>query len=225
MIAVGLTGGIGSGKSTAAAMLAGKGATVIDADALAREAVEPGTAALAAVVERFGPEVLAADGRLDRAKLASIVFRDEKARADLEAIVHPAVAVLLGERLDALSGSDGIVVVEIPLLAEAGGRAAYRLGGVVVVDAPSDLAVSRLVAGRAMDPADALRRVAAQASQAQRLALADYVISNTGSLEELSAMVDRAWDWMQDLASRKRPRAEPQPPGGWSAGHDPGGVL
>ncbi|MHB1509366.1 MAG: dephospho-CoA kinase [Acidimicrobiales bacterium] len=203
LIAVGLTGGIGSGKSTAAAMLRARGATVLDADSLAREAVEPGTAELAAVVDRFGPEVVAAGGRLDRAKLASIVFRDDRARADLEAIVHPAVAELLAERLDALSGSHAIVVVEIPLLAEAGGRADYGLKGVVVVDAPSDLAVERLVAGRAMDPADARRRVAAQASRVQRLALADFVISNTGSLEELDAMVDRAWQWMQGLASRK----------------------
>jgi dephospho-CoA kinase len=202
VIAVGLTGGIGSGKSTVAALLVERGAVVIDADQLAREVVEPGTDGLAHVVERFGPDVLLDSGRLDRAKLAAIVFADEGALHDLNAIIHPAVGELMAERLTPLQGTDEIVVLDIPLLAEGGARQRYPVAGVLVIDAPVELAVERLVSGRGMGRADAEGRVAAQASRAERLALADYVIVNIGTLEELALMVDRAWAWMQGLRAQ-----------------------
>lgn len=199
MIAVGLTGGIGSGKSTVGALLVERGAVLVDADQLAREVVEPGTDGFARVVERFGPEVVQADGRLDRGKLASVVFVDAEARRELNAIVHPAVAARMAERLSALRQADDVVVLDIPLLVEGGARDRYPVAGVLVIDSPVDLAIERLVAGRGMDRADAERRVAAQASRAERLASADYVIVNMGTLDELAAMVDRAWSWMQGL--------------------------
>ncbi|HXY44550.1 MAG TPA: dephospho-CoA kinase [Acidimicrobiales bacterium] len=199
MIAVGLTGGIGSGKSTVARMLVERGAVLVDADQLAREVVEPGTEGLARVVERFGPEVLLGDGQLDRGRLAAMVFTDEAARRDLNSIVHPAVGRLMAERLAASAGSDDIVVLDIPLLTEAGGRDRYPVAGVLVIDAPVEIAVERLVADGRMGRADAEARVAAQASRAERLAVADYVIVNIGTLEELALMVDRAWTWMEDL--------------------------
>ena len=199
MIVVGLTGGIGSGKSTVAALLVERGAVLVDADRLAREVVEPGTDGLARVVERFGRDVLLGDGNLDRAKVASIVFADEAALKDLNAIVHPAVGILMAERITALEPTDKIVVLDIPLLVEGGARDRFPVAGILVVDAPVELAVDRLVASRGMDRADAERRVAAQASRAQRLASADFVILNVGTLPELGLMVDRAWAWMQTL--------------------------
>jgi dephospho-CoA kinase len=199
MIAVGLTGGIGSGKSTVGALLVERGAVLVDADQLAREVVEPGTDGFARVVERFGPEVVQPDGRLDRGRLASIVFVDTAARTDLNAIVHPAVGARMAERLSALQVTDDVVVLDIPLLVEGGDRHRYPVAGVLVIDSPVDLAVERLVASRGMDRADVERRVAAQASRAERLAAADYVIVNMGTLDELAAMVDRAWAWMQGL--------------------------
>ncbi len=199
MIAVALTGGIGSGKSTVGALLVERGAVVIDADRLAREAVEPGTDGLELIVERFGPEVLLADGGLDRPKLASIVFADAAARADLNAIVHPAVGLRMGERLAGLQGTEAVVVLDIPLLVEGGGRDRYPVAGVLVVDCPVDIAVERLVSSRGMDREDAERRIAAQASRSERLAGADFVILNMGTLGELGLMTDRAWAWMTTL--------------------------
>jgi dephospho-CoA kinase len=199
MIAVGLTGGIGSGKSTAAALLVDRGAILIDADQLAREVVEPGTEGLGRVVDRFGPEILLEDGRLDRAKLASVVFADEPSLKDLNSIVHPAVGVLMAQRLAALQETDEIVVLDIPLLVEGGARDRHPVAGLLVIDSPVDLAIERLVTTRGMERADAERRIAAQASRTERLAMADYVIVNMGTLEELAAMVDLAWKWMQGL--------------------------
>lgn len=204
MIVVGLTGGIGSGKSTVGRLLVGRGAVLVDADELAREVVEPGTEGLARVVERFGPGVLRPDGSLDRGGLASIVFSDAAALADLNGIVHPAVAARMEERLAELAGTDEIVVLDIPLLVEGDRREAYGMVGVLVVDAPVDLAVDRLVKSRGMERADAERRVAAQASRSERLALADYVIVNMGTLDELAAMVERAWGWMCSLREDAR---------------------
>jgi dephospho-CoA kinase len=198
VITVGLTGGIGSGKSTVGTMLVERGAALVDADELAREAVEPGTATLQRVVDRFGPGVLLPDGSLDRAALAGIVFADDGARSDLNAIVHPAVGRLMAERLAALAAG-GLVVLDIPLLVEGGARDRYPVAGVLVVDSPVDLAVERLVSQRGMDRADAERRAAAQAPRSERLAQADYVIVNVGTLAELVLMVDRAWVWMQGL--------------------------
>jgi dephospho-CoA kinase len=199
VIAVGLTGGIGSGKSTVASLLVERGATVVDADQLARAVVEPGTDGLARVVERFGRDVLLPDGGLDRPKVASIVFADDTALKDLNSIVHPAVGLLMAERLTALESTNEIVVLDIPLLVEGGARDRYPVAGVLVIDSPVDLAVDRLVSSRGMDRADAERRIAAQASRPERLAMADFVILNVGTLEELSLMADRAWAWMQNL--------------------------
>ncbi len=190
MFRVGLTGGIGSGKSTVSARLAELGAVVIDYDQLARDAVAAGTPALAAIRERFGDAVIAADGTLDRPALGSIVFGDDAARAALEAITHPAIFEL-SVALEATVPDDGVVVHDHPLLVEIG------IGGtcdlVIVVDVPEEVQVERLTTLRGMTEADARARIAAQASREQRLAAADVVIANTRSLEELTAEVDEIW--------------------------------
>lgn len=190
---VGLTGGIASGKSTAAALLAERGALVIDADVLAREVVEPGTPGLAAVVARFGTSVLAPDGRLDRAALARLVFTDDDgsrtARHDLEAIVHPAVRARAAE-LEA-AATDQVVVHVIPLLVETGQVDAFDV--VVVVDVDEAVQRARLLArgGLSEDEADA--RIAAQSSRAERLAAADVVLHNDGGRDDLGRHVDEFW--------------------------------
>ena len=191
MVVVGLTGGIGSGKSTVAAMLAERGAVVVDADRLARDAVAVGTEGYRAVVDRFGSEVVAGDGALDRRALAGVVFDDPGALADLNAIVHPPVRAAIAERVAELAGTDAVVVLEIPLLVESG--RSYGASQVIVVDCPEEEAVRRLVEGRGMDEADARRRIAAQVSRAERLAAADTVIDNAGSLEDLRRQVDALW--------------------------------
>ena len=196
MLVVGLTGGIGSGKSTVSRLLSERGAVIVDADLAARKVVEPGGPAYQAVVDRFGPGILAPDGAIDRPALAAIVFTDPAARADLEAITHPAVGVLINEQLAAEAGTDHVVVLDVPLLVESG-----RTGtvGVIVVDCPPETAIQRLVEQREMDEADARRRVAAQVSREERLAHADLVIDNAGSLEALERQVDAAWAWIQGL--------------------------
>ncbi len=203
MIAVGLTGGIGSGKSTVASMLVAHGAILVDADAIAREALEPGRPAWRRVRERFGESVVAPDGAIDRARLAAVVFSDVPAREDLNAIVHPEVEAEIARRLAELASGDGIVVVDIPLLAERG-RGRYRLAGVLVVDAPPEVAAERLVSLRGMAPAEVEARMSAQASRAERIAVADFVILNWGSMAELSLMVGNAWAWMEGLAGGER---------------------
>jgi dephospho-CoA kinase len=197
MLRVGLSGGIGSGKSTVARALARRGAIVIDADAIAREVVEPGQPGLAAVVERFGPEVLDAEGRLDRPKLAALVFDDPAARADLNAIVHPRVAVETARRM-AAAPSDAVVVIDVPLLVEAA-RSGYDV--VVIVEAPEPVRLERLIA-RGMSPEDARRRMAAQASDADRRKVADVILDNAGSEEDLETQIDALW--AQLAASLKR---------------------
>lgn len=185
---VGLTGGIGSGKSTVARQLGERGAVVVDADVVAREVVEPGTAGLAAVVERFGEEVLGPDGALDRPALAKVVFADEPARADLNAIVHPLVAAATAELVT--GAPDGsIVVCDVPLLVEAA-RTGYSY--VIVVEAPPETRVERLVA-RGMGIDDARRRMAAQASDEERRKVADVVIDNSGGPASLAPKVDAVW--------------------------------
>ena len=192
---VGLTGGIGSGKSTVASLLADKGAVVIDADRISREVMAPGGAAYGPVVERFGPDVVAPDGTLDRAALAQIVFRDRDALKDLEGITHPAIGRVMAERMaEAAADPDRVVIMDIPLLAEGTGRERYGLTAVIVVDTPEDLALDRLVSQRAMDPADARARMANQAGREERRELADHVIDNSGSLEHLQSEVDRVWN-------------------------------
>ncbi|MBO3085727.1 dephospho-CoA kinase [Cellulomonas fengjieae] len=191
---IGLTGGIAAGKSVAARRLAELGAVVIDSDVLAREAVTPGSAGLDAVVEEFGPSVLTPDGSLDRAALASVVFTDPAARARLDAIVHPIVRRLSAEREAASAVADpgAVVVHDIPLLVETGQADAFHV--LVVVHAPAVLRVERLVRLRGMDRAAAEARVAAQASDDERLAVADVVLDGAGSDENLRAQVDVLWD-------------------------------
>lgn len=201
MLVVGLTGGIGSGKSTVSALLAERGAAIVDADAIARNVVEPGQPAYGAVVARFGPGVVGPDGSLDRQALADVVFADPAARADLNAIVHPAVRAAMAEAVAAHAGSDRVVVMDIPLLAEGGGRRP-EMAAVVVVDAPVEVAVGRLVGRRGMSEADARARIAAQATREQRLAIADVVVDNSGSLEDLRAEVERAWAFLLERRDR-----------------------
>lgn len=192
---IGLTGGIGSGKSTVAEMFAERGAEVIDADRIAREVLEPGTDGLAEVVSRFGEEVLLDDGRLDREALASIVFSDERARTDLNAIVHPRVGREITRRLDSIQERGGreerVVVLDVPLLVEsASGR---DHDAVVVVTAPVQERVRRLHEQRGMDPSDVRARIASQASDEQRLEHATHVIDNSGDREQLEAQVADVW--------------------------------
>jgi dephospho-CoA kinase len=172
-------------------MLAERGAVVVDADRLARDAVAVGTPGYRAVVERFGPAVVAADGSLDRRALAGLVFDDPAALADLNAIVHPPVRAAIAGRLADLAGTDTVVVLEIPLLIESG--RSYGESAVIVVDCPEDVAVRRLVESRGMDEADARRRIAAQIPRADRLAAADIVIDNSGPREALEPHVAAVW--------------------------------
>ena len=191
---IAVTGGIGSGKSAVASRLAAHGAIVVDADRLAREVIEPGTDGLTAVVDAFGPEVLTRDGALDRPAMAAIVFADPKRRATLEAIVHPLVGRRSAELLAAAPGGS-VVVYDVPLLAEsADGTLGPRseFDAVVVVEAPLDARVHRLVA-RGLDEPDARARIAAQATDEQRRAIADHVLVNDGDLAALDDAVDRLW--------------------------------
>ncbi|SFC02220.1 dephospho-CoA kinase [Nocardioides terrae] len=183
---VGLTGGIGSGKSTVAGMLRELGAVVVDSDVLAREVVAPGTVGLAQVVEAFGPEILAADGTMDRAKVGAIVFADPEQRQRLEAIVWPLVAAASAE-LAATAGPDDVVVHDIPLLVETGQQS--RFDAVVVVDVPVETQVERLLRDRGMDEAEARSRIAAQVTREQRIAAATHLIDNTGTVEDLRRRV------------------------------------
>jgi dephospho-CoA kinase len=189
-VRVGLTGGIGSGKSTVSALLADRGALVIDYDQLAREVVEVGAPALAAIVDRFGPGVLHADGSLNRPVLADIVFADDEARRDLEGITHPAIGELAWAR-DEAAPDGSIVVHDHPILVEVG--LAALMDVVVVVDVPEQVQVDRLVRLRGVTEADARARIAAQASRDERLAAADVVIDNSGTVAELTASVDALW--------------------------------
>jgi dephospho-CoA kinase len=192
---VGLTGGVASGKSSVAALLRELGAVVVDSDVLAREVVEPGTPGLAAVVEAFGPEVLTADGALDRAALGGVVFGDEAARRRLEAILHPLIRARAAE-LEAASPEGTVVVHDIPLLVETG--QADRFDAVLVVDVPVETQVERMVRDRGMSREDALARVAAQADREQRLAAATHVVDNTGTREDLR---DRVTEVLAELVS------------------------
>jgi dephospho-CoA kinase len=196
MILVGLTGGIGSGKSTVSSLLAEHGAVIIDADALVRELQAPGSPVLEQMAERFGPEIVRGDGSLDRAAVAAIVFNDETALKALNDIVHPALAVEVTRRIDAARGTDDVVVLDFPLLAE---RPRQGLSATVVVDVPVDTAVERLVASRGMDAADARARIANQVSREERLAIATHVIDNSGDLDSLRVQVDALWEQVVQL--------------------------
>ena len=189
MLRIGLTGGIGSGKSTVSALLAARGAVIVDADRIAREVLAPGTPGLAAVVEEFGDGVRAGDGSLDRPALASIVFADPDARARLDAIVHPLVRRRTAE-LVAAAAPEAVVVNDVPLLVETGQAGSYDL--VLVVEADPEIRVARLVQ-RGLTEDDARARIAAQARDEQRRAVADVVLDNSGTPEQLAEQVDRFW--------------------------------
>ena len=203
MVIVALTGGIGSGKSTVAELLAGRGAVLVDADAIAREVVEPDRPALAALVERFGSGILAGDGTLDRAALARVAFADDESRAALEGVTHPAINDEFTRRLrDA--PADAIVICDVPLLVESTSARSRGYELVIVVEAPRDVRLQRLEA-RGVPRDDAERRMAAQASDEDRRKLATYVIDNGGDLAALEAQVDAVW---RDL-ERRRDEAAP----------------
>jgi dephospho-CoA kinase len=190
---IGLTGGIASGKSAVAARLAEHGAVVIDHDVLAREAVRPGSTALDAIVAEFGTGILADDGSLDRPALGHVVFADPEALERLNGIIHPAVRRLAAEREAAVAaaGTGAVIVHDIPLLVETGQADAFHL--LLVVHAPVEQRVRRLVEGRGLSRAEAERRVAAQATDDERLAVADVVLDGTGSVEDLHRQVDELW--------------------------------
>ena len=193
MLRVGLTGGIGSGKSEVARRLAEHGAVLIDADVAARQVVEPGSPGLAQVVAAFGDEVLRPDGSLNRERLGEIVFADPALRGKLNAIIHPLVREWMqeAERAAVQTDGDAIVVHDVPLLAESRGKAGFD--AVIVVDVPPDLQLERLVSQRGMAAEQASARMAAQASREQRLAVADIVIDNSGSLDDLDRRVAEVW--------------------------------
>ncbi len=196
MVLVGLTGGIGSGKSTVSEALERRGAVVVDADRIVKELQQPGTEVFAEMVERFGEGIVGPDGQLDRPAVAAIVFHDAAALADLGAIVHPRVRDEMTRRLEELSATDQVVVLDVPLLVESGWEG---MSGVVVVDLDPEVAVARLVAHRGFDPEDARSRIANQASREDRLAKADVVVDNSGDLAALEPQMDRVWEWIGGL--------------------------
>jgi dephospho-CoA kinase len=189
-VRIALTGGIGSGKSTVARLLADRGAFIVDADAIAREIVEPGQPALDDIVVTFG-DVLQADGRLDRARLAEIVFADDAALARLNAITHPRIAARSAELL-AAAPAYAVVVYDMPLLVEQGPDSLVGWDAIFVVDCPDEVRLERLVQ-RGLDPQDAQQRMAAQAGREARLAVADVVIDNAGGLAALDSQIDGLW--------------------------------
>lgn len=196
MILVGLTGGIGSGKSTVSSLLAQRGAVVLDADAITREVQQPGSLLLTELAEAFGSHVLCDDGSLDRAAVAKIVFEDPEALKKLNAIVHPAVGREMNNRILAQRSTDHVVILDIPLLTE---NPREGLQGRIVVDVPVETQVHRLVAYRGFDEADARARIARQATRDERLKAADFVIDNSGAPEELEEQIDRLWKWLTSL--------------------------
>lgn len=202
-VLIGLTGGIGAGKSTAAALLAGHGALVLDADVAAREAVAPGSDGLAAVVERFGDGVLGPDGALDRAALAEVVFADPERRTALNGIVHPRVRSWMAERV-AAAPEGSVVVQDVPLLVESGLTRGGFFDLVVVVDAADDVRIARLARDRGMTAQEATARIAAQATREQRLAVADVVLANDGTPEELAVQVNALWERVAELGRTPR---------------------
>jgi dephospho-CoA kinase len=206
MLSVGLTGGIGAGKSEVSRLLVAHGAVLIDADRIAREVVAPGTPGLAAVVEAFGEEILAEDGSLDRPRLGAVVFADPDRLAVLNSIVHPLVGARSRE-LESAAAEDAVVVHDVPLLTENGLAPLYDV--VVVVDADPATQLDRLVRLRGMSEEDARARMAAQASREKRRAIADVVIDNDVSLSELERQVRELWD---DLVRRARRQSTTQPP-------------
>lgn len=196
MILIGLTGGIGSGKSTVSSLLAKRGAVIIDADAITRELQQPGAPLLGVLAERFGAHIIAADGSLIREELRNIAFSDADALKDLNKIVHPAVATEMDRRMEEVRNTDKVVILDIPLLTE---NPRKGLCGIVVVDIPVEVQVARLAEFRGMKEEDARAVIAKQATREERTKIADQVIDNSGDLESLQAQVDAVWQWAQQL--------------------------
>jgi len=196
MILIGLTGGIGSGKSEVARLLTNRGAILIDADLIVRELQRPGAEVYLKMVELFGPEVVASDKSLDRAAIATRVFSDSNLLKTLNELIHPIVRRVMNERIESFRETDKVVVLDIPLLVE---NPREGLDGVLVVDLDVDLALGRLVQQRNMSVEDAKARIAKQATREQRLAIADHVIDNSGDRTQLEEKVETAWSWIQSL--------------------------
>ena len=194
MLLLGLTGGIGSGKSTVSAELARRGAIVIDADLVVRELQSPGGAVLAAMVELFGDGILAQDETLNRQAVADIVFNDSEQLKALNAIVHPKVGEEIDGRIEAQRASDNVVVLDVPLLVES---KAYETEGIIVVDTDPELAVQRLVEFRGFNADDARARMKLQATREERRAVAAFIVPNDGTQEELMTKIDECWNWIQ----------------------------
>lgn len=204
MLEIGLTGGIGSGKSTVAEMLVALGAELVDADVVVRQVQQPGSPVLEAMAQHFGAHIINDDGSLNRAAVADIVFGNDEELKALNAIVHPAVNEEMTRQREALVDTDATVLLDIPLLIES----KYQgLGGVIVVDAPVKTAIDRLVSFRQFSEADATKRIGSQVSREERLAKADFVVDNSGDLGALQGEVDRCWTWILSL-----PRPEPGTP-------------
>ena len=196
MILIGLTGGIGSGKSTVSSLLASHGAVIIDADAITRQLQQPGQPLLRELADRFGEGIITPTGELDRPALAAVAFSDPGALKDLNKIVHPAVAKEMDRQMNEVRDTDKVVILDIPLLGE---NPRKGLCGVIVVDVPVDLAVHRLVTFRSMSEADARARIEKQASREKRLEIADQVIDNSGDMDSLEERVSEVWEWALSL--------------------------
>jgi dephospho-CoA kinase len=196
MILVGLTGGIGSGKSTVSAMLAARGAEIVDADVITRDVQRPGSPVVQKIAARFGDKVIDGDGSLLRAQLAEIVFSDADALRDLNAIVHPAVAKEMSRRVELAKTTDTVVILDIPLLTE---NPRKGLQGKIVVDVPVDVQVDRLVRYRGFSEDDARARIARQATREERLRDADFVVDNSGSIDELEPQIVELCEWLASL--------------------------
>lgn len=201
VLAVGLTGGIGSGKSAVADLLVERGAVLVDADQLARDVVAPGGPAYQPLIDRFGSGIVASDGTIDRPALAAVAFADDAAHADLNAITHPVIGLAMVEARHALAETDLTVVFAIPLLT-AKHRETVQLHCVVVVDCPTEVALERLLSQRGMERADAEARIRAQISREERVKEADYVLDNSGDRDALEAEVARLWEWLNDLKAK-----------------------
>ena len=213
MLAVGLTGGIGSGKSAVADLLVARGAVLIDADQVARDVVAPGGPAYQPLIDHFGRRILDADGTIDRKALAAVAFADEETRQELNAITHPAIGIAMIQARDALEGTDAVVVLAIPLLTAAH-RETVRLDKVVVVDCPTDVALERLLTQRGFERADAEARIRSQISREERVKGADYVLDNSGDRSALETEVATLWAWLEQAAAEKRQAAAGSTPAG-----------
>lgn len=189
---IGLTGGIGAGKSTVAKLFEERGVPIVDADAIARDVVKPGQPALAELVEHFGDSILGAAGELNRGKLAEVAFADAESHEALNAIMHPAVSAETAKRIDALRGDHSVIVHDVPLLVEAGLAGNYDL--TVLVDTPAEVRLQRLIELRGMDSEDAKKRIAAQATDEQRRAVCDVALDNSGDIEHLRAQFEQMWE-------------------------------